>query len=214
MPDNELPQQEISKPELLFSTPIWERQLTDHQRINSDILNVLHLLENEQQDTGVSRSNNGGWHSKANLHQREDMAEITHAIATCCAGSVQVLGFNSDRFELRMIDLWLNRNGPGDLNRPHVHPHSMLSGVYYVKVPPNSGNIEFFDPVLARVVSKFPVAENKKINASTVEFDPVEGRLIIFPSWLQHWVQPNQGEGDRVSISFNVGYRPKKDERA
>lgn len=195
-------------PDLWFSTPIWNCQLSEYQRTNADVLTVLSLLEREGQSESLSRSNMGGWHSDTRLHQREDMAEITKAIAAACAECARSMQFDFVGFELLITEMWLNRNGPGDLNKLHIHPHSMLSGVYYVQVPPHSGNIEFLDPVLARTATSFPKTEKRQCNASTAEFEPVEGRLMIFPSWLQHWVQPNQGTGDRVSISFNVGFRP------
>jgi len=33
---------------------------------------------------------------------------------------------------------------------------------------------------------------------------PEEGRLYVFPAWLEHGVQPNTGDSDRVGVSFNV----------
>ena len=143
-----------------------------------------------------------------NLHQREGLAEITRAIGVGCSSCARSLHFDFNGYQLAIIDMWLNRNGPGDINKIHIHPHSMLSGVYYVQVPPGSGNIEFLDPVIARTATTYPKSGKTQRNASTAEFEPVEGKLIIFPSWLQHWVQPNRGTGERVSISFNVGYQP------
>ena len=39
-------------------------------------------------------------------------------------------------------------------------------------------------------------------NRSETEAKP--GRMLLFPSWLRHSVQPNYGNEERVSISFNV----------
>jgi uncharacterized protein (TIGR02466 family) len=54
----------------------------------------------------------------------------------------------------------------------------------------------------------YPVKANKRINAQAAEYGAKEGLLLVFPSWLQHAVQPNRSDSDRVSISFNLGYRP------
>lgn len=209
MSEKEKSEQKKFKSELCFSTPIWVRQLTEHQRINTNLVEISHILEIEEQGKGVIHSNVGGWHSDTLLHQRKDMAEITKAIASACAASAKELNFDFVGFELSITDMWLNRNGPGDLNKPHVHPHAILSGVYYVQIPADSGNFEFFDPVAARVSTQYPVSAKKPGYAPSVEITPVEGGLVIFPSWLQHWVQPNRGTGDRVSISFNVGYQAR-----
>jgi uncharacterized protein (TIGR02466 family) len=36
-----------------------------------------------------------------------------------------------------------------------------------------------------------------------VHLDNSEGRLIMFPAWLWHGVEPNQSNNIRISVSFN-----------
>ena len=36
-----------------------------------------------------------------------------------------------------------------------------------------------------------------------VQYEPVAGRCIMFPSWLWHEVKPNQSNDIRISVSFN-----------
>jgi uncharacterized protein (TIGR02466 family) len=36
-----------------------------------------------------------------------------------------------------------------------------------------------------------------------VHYQPIAGRLIMFPSWLNHCVDPNQSDDIRISVSFN-----------
>jgi uncharacterized protein (TIGR02466 family) len=116
--------------------------------------------------------------------------------------------FDFENFELVIKELWMNKNGGGDFNKAHIHPNAILSGAYYVKTPEGSGNIEFYDPVPARLMNVYPVKKRKPINLQAVEYKAGEGQLLIFPSWLQHAVQPNRSKDYRVSISFNIGYKP------
>ena len=58
-------------------------------------------------------------------------------------------------------------------------------------------------------MSTFPVKARTRINSQAMEYRGREGLLLIFPGWLQHSVQPNRSEDFRVSISFNMGFRPK-----
>ena len=195
------------KPETWFPAPVWSRRVPDHERIDAHILSVLEELE--RQGRAITRSNVGGWHSSANLHLGEELAEIRRIIGNAAAGCAAHLSFDFDRFELFFQEMWLNRNGPGDFNKAHVHPNSLLSGAYYAKVPEKSGNIEFYDPVRERVMCTFPVKERTRINSQAMEYKGREGLLLIFPGWLQHSVQPNRSEDFRVSISFNMGFRKK-----
>jgi hypothetical protein len=41
-------------------------------------------------------------------------------------------------------------------------------------------------------------------NGSGIPFTPATGHLILFPSWLEHRVEPFEGEGERISIAFNA----------
>jgi uncharacterized protein (TIGR02466 family) len=192
-------------PEVWFHTPVWSRQIIEHERINRDILDVMDKLERETES--ITRSNVGGWHSHDQIHRREDMAEIRRIVGRSCVGCAAFMEFDFDHFELVIKEMWLNKNGPGDFNKAHIHPNAILSGAYYIQTPENSGNIEFYDPVPARLMNVYPIKAHKRINAQAAEYKAREGLLVIFPSWLQHAVQPNHSEKFRVSLSFNVSFQ-------
>lgn len=109
---------------------------------------------------------------------------------------------------------WLNLNSRNKFNPPHLHPANHYSGVYYVSVPENSGDIYFLDPRAAhRALSPDPSnAEanpyclDNQYDSSVFRYKPTDGKLIIFPSWLQHYVDPNPTDNLRISIPFNVSY--------
>jgi uncharacterized protein (TIGR02466 family) len=194
-------------PETWFPAPVWSRKLNDQVRINDHILTVLDDLERNGRN--IKRSNVGGWHSAANLQTNPELAEIRRIIGQACVNCAHHLSFDFDKYELYFQEMWLNKNGPNDFNKAHVHPNSMLSGAYYAKVPPQSGNIEFYDPVRERVMSVFPVKQRTRVNTQAMEYKAEAGLLLIFPGWLQHSVQPNRSNDFRVSISFNMGFRAK-----
>ena len=94
-------------------------------------------------------------------------------------------------------------------NKTHTHPNSLWSGVYYIKVPKNSGKLFLEDPRpgpnthMPRRVEGVPEALWR-----VCAYEPAEGRMIFFPSWLPHGVDINlntdKGEKNwRISVSFN-----------
>lgn len=194
-------------PELWFATPIWPRKVLDHERIDADILTAMDTYERELPN--VTRSNVGGWHSPSDLHKRPELAEIRGIIGRTCVGCAKRLAFDFTRFDLVFQEMWINRNGPRDYNRAHVHPNAILSGTYYAKVPEGAGNIEFYDPIRERIMSVYPVKERTKMNSQALQYRAAAGLLIVFPSWLQHAVEPNLSEESRVSIAFNMTFRAK-----
>ena len=109
---------------------------------------------------------------------------------------------------IMMLDtVWYNVCPKGGYNETHVHPGAFLSGVYYLKKPEKSGDINFHDPRKGSMCSREP---QHVARGSLQRVDAKEGDIIIFPGWLEHSVEPNFDEEDRISISFNVswGYKP------
>ena len=107
---------------------------------------------------------------------------------------------------LKISNLWLNINKHRDLNVEHNHTGAVISGVYYLKVPKNSGNIIFKHPCNDFMAYAWP---NKKIvpnnySCSQWFLNSEENKLILFPGWLKHQVEPNMSKKDRISISFNL----------
>jgi hypothetical protein len=104
------------------------------------------------------------------------------------------------------LDGWINVNGPGDYNMPHYHPGNTWSGVYYIRtgsdVPnrPTSGRIEFIDP-RTRCDALGP--KDGLRHSGSIWISPVDGMLLIFPSYLEHYVHPYQGSGERITLAFN-----------
>lgn len=194
------------QPQGIFQTPLWIRRVVDFEARNAEIMSHLPAL---QQQDGEQRSNMGGWHSTSQLHLDERLAPIRKIIGTTCVQCAVAMDFNFDAYDLVLNEMWINVNGPGHSNKAHIHAGSFLSGAYYVQVPENSGNIEIYDPVIARVASPYPVRTQSVSNANYVAHKCAAGDLVIFPGWLQHGVQMNESIADRVSISFNMVHRPR-----
>ncbi|MEO7365995.1 MAG: TIGR02466 family protein [Sphingomicrobium sp.] len=99
--------------------------------------------------------------------------------------------------KLRLDSLWVNLLKAGGRHSGHVHPHSIISGTFYVEAPPQSGAIRFEDPRLPLMMAA-PVRPD-----TFVTVQPVPGLLLLWESWLRHEVLPGKTIGERLSISFN-----------
>ena len=102
--------------------------------------------------------------------------------------------------------MWANINYPGCFNRSHNHPNSQWSGVYYVKTPKDCGNLILEDPRPGYAMTVPQQISPHKLPyrlLRNVGYMPVAGRLIMFPSFLNHYVDVNKSKENRISISFN-----------
>lgn len=122
-----------------------------------------------------------------------------------------VMGYKGElQFSLSM---WAVINRVGDTNAPHTHPSNLLSGAYYLQIPTGmvGGEIVFMDPRGA--VNSYGSERKDRAglkapwDSPNVGHTPKQGDLIIFPSWLPHYVKAFGSEdptAERVVISFNA----------
>ncbi len=104
----------------------------------------------------------------------------------------------------RLDSLWVNLLKSGGHHSGHIHPHSIISGTFYVEVPADSGAIRLEDPRLPLMMAAPPRrADAPEELKSFVTIDPRPGLLLLWESWLRHEVLPGSGKGERLSISFN-----------
>ena len=106
------------------------------------------------------------------------------------------------KITINLQNLWINENLKNDYNQEHTHPGSSFSGVYYIEVPENSGNIYFKnDPKEFIELSSF--FKNTEYD-SHKEINNYNNQFILFPSNLRHGVYPNCSDKPRISVSFNI----------
>ena len=78
----------------------------------------------------------------------------------------------------------------------------------WIKSPKDSGNIVFESPQLFNRYQELnSYTDEFKLNSNcymTYYFPPKEGRLLIWPSDLEHEVKENKSDEDRISYSFNI----------
>lgn len=182
-----------------FPSCVWSHELQDYRELNANLIKELDEL---RKSTGYENPGSGAWQSNGDLNRLEPFAPLMSCFT---AGSERVLDFLKLDYEGFVItDSWANINPPGHSHMIHTHPNNYLSGVYYVKAPEGSGDIEFLDPRQQALVLQPRVTAQTPQNAWKQRITPQEGQLLIFNSWFQHQVQENRSEDDRISISFNI----------
>lgn len=168
-----------------------------------DVIDYSYELKNESE--GEKRSNYGGWHS-SNVETKEGrLKPLFDEIQTRLDELHIQLGFKTTKKQ-SIRDCWININYKNSQNVIHMHPRSFFSGCFYVKVPENSGSIVFNTPMktLSWVIHTNDIEVGNAYNTSQVVIKPKTGMLLFFPSWLEHYVQPNESDEDRISIAFNT----------
>ena len=201
---------------MVFATPFVLHDWPDSEQLNQELAELIFAKEKSDQHGYGIRSNAGGWQSADNLIKWPDSCIQTlknriESIVFKLIGEL-VRKDGTERTFTLLIDSWANVNRSGDYNVVHTHPNCMWSGVYYVqpgepdKSIPYSGLLEILDP---REAANYIQIPNTVLDAR--EFvDNVPGRMLLWPSWLKHWVHPFAGAGERISIAYNVNVVEKE----
>jgi len=104
--------------------------------------------------------------------------------------------------KLVVTQCWLNKNPKGSKHHEHVHPNSIISGVFYFKQDPKLPPIQFSKSIQSAM--KLDPKKYNNLNSDTFLLPCIDGELILFPSNLKHSVPINMGDEPRISMSFNT----------
>jgi uncharacterized protein (TIGR02466 family) len=173
----------------------------DDFKLNTNDL-AQNIINWAKEDKGLTKTNVNGWHSTTDMQNKpeykplvDELFKMVHKVfEEECLDKQPVLG-----------NMWANINPSGGYNKPHVHPNSLFSGVYYVKTPSNCGRLICQDPRpgIQTVMPTRKSVEIPKYLWRDVHLQPQENRVVMFPAWLWHSVEPNQSKDIRISVSFN-----------
>lgn len=177
----------------IFSTPIWGFMLKDQQYQALDY--TEYILAMAEKEPSAKKSNFGGWQSRDDIHETEGIfREFTSGLSKIANGILSEYKCQS----VEVKEMWANVNGPYCYNGAHTHS-GVLSGVFYLKVPQNSGKLVLVNPAVR--------SDGHFLRSSNYAITPEKLACIMFPSWLEHYVEPNLSDDVRISISFNVGVK-------
>jgi uncharacterized protein (TIGR02466 family) len=89
---------------------------------------------------------------------------------------------------------WFNYMPPGTATTLHTHDDDdeLLSCVYYIKVPEDSGNLIIYD-------------DSDRARPNKIEIKSRTGDFIFFKPDVRHEVTKNNSSEYRLSIAFNFG---------
>jgi uncharacterized protein (TIGR02466 family) len=180
---------------------LWQESIIYDSVKNEDIsLRIKELLnESKKENNSIKKSNIEGFQtqpltdpivSKQLLHWSADLIKKEYVIKP------------NIKIDMALNNFWINENYKHSYNISHTHPGAHLSGVYYLEIPENSGNI-FFEDFNKQFTNLYSFFEGEDFYCQyTVE--NCNNQLIIFPSNILHGVQKSLSNQPRISVSFNL----------
>lgn len=197
----------------LFATRFYEEQLGD-ERLLADLERSCRMLA-EEDAAGRRWSKAHGYRGYTSYASLNDLpnrdpsiAALVRVLGRHAAAFAEACAFDLGGRRLKLDSLWVNVLKPGGAHSGHIHPHSVVSGTFYVAVPPGAGALKLEDPRLPMMMAAPPRRADAAEELTTFVYaEPAPGTLFLWESWLRHEVVPHVGPkkagGERISISFN-----------
>ena len=197
---------------LIFSHAVGMINLEDEMKGLTDELIDLSLDLEKNKKTAVIKSNTGGYQSNLLDSSHSIIKETKEIFAKAITQFAETI-YIKKPFTINFDDPWLNVNRENHSNKTHTHAGSDLSVTYYCEVPTNSGGIVFENPVLHQRTTMIWYEKHDMWNSELIQLAPRKYDLIIFPSYLPHFVEQNKSNNPRISLACNAQIRNDKDRR-
>lgn len=197
---------------LLFPTLIHESSLAearDFAELNADLERAcLELADQDGAGRVWSREHAypgyTSYASLADLPLRDPaFGELKRRLDRAAGAFARDLHLDLGR-KPRLDSMWVNVLEPKGGHSGHIHPHSVISGTYYVSVPDGASALKLEDPRLPLMMARPTLTQDAPAERRPfVYLQPRAGTVLMWESWLRHEVPPNAARKPRVSISLN-----------
>jgi uncharacterized protein (TIGR02466 family) len=184
----------------MFPSLVWKAQIAAQLREAIDARIAKALADMRRGAPPLAPGQ--GWQSPQDLHEREAFGELVACIDRCTQGILRFLRVGAA--DCGITACWATVLAPGAAHKLHSHPNNFLSGVYYLRTHEGADTINFHDPRRQAGVVRPPVVELTGENTDQVVVRVHDGMLLMFPSYLEHSVDANRSDGERISLSFNL----------
>jgi len=188
----------------VFRVNLLEKGLISEKQLHAMQKECYTMRKNDP--VGRARSNNGsGWQSNDGVEGRPIFSSLLNGVEEVFNNEVFPFHAGDQKNEFKVFhgNYWVNINYKHSYNNVHTHPGCWYSGVFYLQVPEEtrgSGALQFLSGH-SKHMSNFIHCSRRDSDNFVV--DPVEGDLLLFPSAMLHYVEPNEVDFDRISIAFN-----------
>lgn len=178
----------------IFPTYVIGYDNPNHKEQNKNIISVLEKLEFTPGPAQPYQTIDN------HLYDHPELQDFYTWVNTCLEDYRRSFRYSCQEFKI--ILSWANKADRNGAHRMHVHPNSFISGVYYVSENPSP---TMFEDPRYQIRSGWLVGTPHEIGDSTWACPSDTGTLVVFPSWLPHFTDPDPTlEGWRYTISFNI----------
>lgn len=199
----------------LFVTRLYHAELAEHgEPVDMAELEASCWSIAEGDEAGQEWCEENGYPGYTSYASLTDLAwrfpafkDLVKVLDQHVAAFVKDLEFDLGDREIKLDSLWINILPEGGIHTSHIHPHSVISGTTYVRMPDGASAIKFEDPRSSMMMAAPTRRKEARPEMRAFMYvAPKVGDVLLWESWLRHEVPMNMAEDERISVSFNYSW--------
>lgn len=199
----------------LFVTRLYHAELAEHgEPVDMAELEASCWSIAEGDEAGQEWCEENGYPGYTSYASLTDLAwrfpafkDLVKVLDQHVAAFVKDLEFDLGDREIKLDSLWINILPEGGIHTSHIHPHSVISGTTYVRMPDGASAIKFEDPRSSMMMAAPTRRKEARPEMRAFMYvAPKVGDVLLWESWLRHEVPMNMAEDQRISVSFNYSW--------
>lgn len=196
-----------------FPTLIAKAKLDEFSSTNSLLSKRAYQLREEQNDQTLTEWQCDTFNTlnveQSRYFKNDEVDPVINNLVSSAIAHVtkysELFDADLENFNVRCREFWFNIAAPGNYQEYHSHPNMHFSAVYYVDTLANSGNIVFKN--IENIVDSYTIPAKAVLTSNAAfkacSYQPEPTLLLVFKSNLQHMVEKNLSNKDRISIAMN-----------
>ena len=202
-----------------WSTVVGEFYNPDHDQIKKKLLTFFEDYKKKHPASRKSNENFNLYESRYNLHQEsnQDLQKVLRFISGGVFSVFQqaskgyILERGSEtKYRVIIRDSWFITYENGGFVAPHTHDNCSWSCVYYVQSEKDSNKkngATFLQRPNSRLRSDIG---SESFQHALQNYEPIEGKLVVWPSYIIHGSYPHLGKVKKAIISANLVFEEAK----
>lgn len=180
----------------IFQIDLLETSIPDtiKDNVNTKLINIISTLRfnEDYEKTGYMMASDEGVVNTNNFLKRYNLLDLENFIIEKTYEYCDKLNIEVSEPLITFMS-WCTKTPPGGHSSRHAHHPSTLVAVYYFNCTDNHGNLRLYNPLPHYY---------QKNNFFDIEL--ADGKLVIFPGWIEHEIQKNCSDSARYSIAVNI----------
>lgn len=193
----------------IFPVPLFREFYHNFEDIKEKIVPTFKELEEADLNDYTGKYSAGSYtsfYSNFDLLRYPELGNLKSFIKSSAQEAHESIGLSG---ELVFTNSWFSINRQHSYHEAHHHCPDIWSGVYYVKADCKDATISFLNKNIIDTGWPYNTTkiENTDYVSSQVTCTVYSGLLIIFPSYLEHKVNQQTEDSERITIAFNMNIK-------